>query len=127
MRNSSLYAENGKLQIGDRVSVNSNVSIDACDNGRIIIGDDVLIGPNVVLRASDHEFGALDKPINQQAHTGGSIILEDDVWLAANVVVVSNVTIAAHSIVAAGAVVTHDVESGVVVGGVPARVISRRK
>lgn len=127
LRHSGLHAVSGSLRIGDRVSINSNVCIDACDNGQITIGDDVLIGPNVVLRASDHLFSVLDKPINQQGHTGGCIVIEDDVWLGANVVVVPNVTIAAHSVVAAGAVVTHDVESGMVVGGVPARLILRRK
>src|SRR5262245_66608708 len=58
LRHSSLYANDGILKIGDRVSVNSNVCIDACDNGQISIGDDVLIGPNVVLRASGHVFSA---------------------------------------------------------------------
>jgi len=126
MRYSALDARNGTLQIGDRVSINSNVLLDASDNGRIIIGSDVLIGPNVVLRASNHVFKDKDRPINQQGHTGGYILVQDDVWIGANVVVVPNVTIGAHAVVAAGAVVTSDVEPWTVVGGVPARVISRR-
>lgn len=127
IRNCELWSDTGKLRIGDRVSINSNVCIDACDDGQISIGDDVLIGPNVVLRASNHTFNSLDEPINRQGHSAGRIVLESDVWLGANVVVLPNVTISAHSVVAAGAVVTRDVESGTVVGGVPARVISRRK
>jgi len=126
MRYSALYACDGTLQIGDRVSINSNVLLDASENGRIIIGSDVLIGPNVVLRASNHVFKDKDRPINQQGHTGGYILVQDDVWIGANVVVVPNVTIGAHAVVAAGAVVTSDVEPWTVVGGVPARVILRR-
>jgi galactoside O-acetyltransferase len=125
MRNSSLYAYRGALQIGDRVAVNSNVIIDACENGFIEIGDDVLIGPNVVLRASNHVFESREKLINEQGHTGGKIVVQNDVWIASNVVT-SNVTIGAHSVVAACSVVTHDVEAWTVVGGVPARLIKRR-
>jgi galactoside O-acetyltransferase len=126
-RYSALYADTGKLRISDRVSINSNVCIDACDGGEITIGNDVLIGPNCVLRATGHVFQSLIVPVNQQGHTGGTIVIEDDVWLGANVVVLPNVTIARQSIVAAGAVVTHDVEAGAIVGGVPARVIKRRR
>lgn len=79
MRYSILYACEGILQIGNGVSVNSNVCIDASDRGRIIIGNDVLIGPNAVLRASNHLFSGKDTPIIQQGHTGGSIVVEDDV------------------------------------------------
>ncbi len=93
MRNCSLWAYRGVLQIGDRVSVNTNVIIDACDDGFVQIGDDVLIGPNVVLRASNHVFESREKLINEQGHTGGKIIIQNDVWIASNVVVVPNVTI----------------------------------
>lgn len=126
MRNSSLWAYRGSLQIGNRVSVNTNVIIDACDNGFIKIGDDVLIGPNVVLRASNHVFDSKEKLINEQGHTGGKIVVQKDVWIASNAVVVSGVTIGAHSVVAAGSVVTKDVEPWTVVGGVPAITIKRR-
>jgi galactoside O-acetyltransferase len=126
MRHSALHACDGCLEIGNRVSINTGVSIIASDAGLIRIGDDVLIGPNVVLRASNHNFAEAKVPINQQGHSGGEIILENDVWLGANAAVVPDVRIGAHAIVAAGAVVTRDVESGTIVGGVPARLIKRR-
>jgi galactoside O-acetyltransferase len=127
MRNGSLHAHGGAIQIGDRVSINSNVCLGAADGGRITIGSDVLIGQNTVLRASSHVFADVSRPIKEQGHSGGSIVIEDDVWLGANVVVVAGVTIGAHSVVGAGAVVTADVEPWSVVGGVPARLISKRK
>jgi acetyltransferase-like isoleucine patch superfamily enzyme len=126
MRYSRLAASDGVMRIGDRVSINSHVCIDASDGGRITIGDDVLIGPNAVLRASNHVFSEIGRPINQQGHAGGDIIIEKDVWIAANVVVVPNARIGSHAVVAAGAVVNRDVEPWTVVGGVPARVISQR-
>jgi len=63
--------------------------------GEIRIGDDVLIGPNVVLRASDHRFDETAATIASQAHRPGLIVIEEDVWLAAGVVVTAGVTIGA--------------------------------
>lgn len=126
MRYSSLASHDGRLEIGNNVSINSNTHLGAADRGSIIIGNNVLIAQNVVLRASDHEHGANDIPIIEQGHTGGTIVIEDDVWICANVVVTRNVSIGAHSIVGAGAVVTKHVEPYSFVAGVPARLISRR-
>ena len=66
-------------------------------------------------------------PIRYQGHTGGTILLENGVWIGANVVVTRNVTIGANSIIAAGAVVTKDIPRYVVAGGVPAKVLRIRK
>lgn len=126
MQNSLLYAHDGILEIGDRVSINSNVQLGAADGGEIAIGHDVMIGPNTVLRASDHGHDCIDIPMMQQGHTGGKIVIEDDVWIAANCAIVKNVKIGAHSIVAAGAVVTKDVDPYSIVAGVPAKVIKKR-
>lgn len=126
MRYGSMYCHDGMLQIGDWVSLNQNVLLNAADGGNIIIGNNVLIGPNVVFRASNHVFLDNGRPIRQQGHTGGRIVVEDDVWIGANVVVLPNVIIGAHSVVAAGAVVTNDVEPWTIAGGVPAQKISQR-
>lgn len=115
-----------KVVIGNCVGINSNVMINAGIGGEIIIGNNVLIGPNVVLRASNHEYSDPNVPIMQQGHKPGKIVLEDDVWLGANVVVLPDVRIGKGSVVAAGAVVTKNVESFSVVGGVPAKLISKR-
>ena len=128
MRYSALYAnDNGKIRIGNNVSINSNVCIGAADDGEIEIGDYVLIGQNVVLRASDHEHSSVEIPIMKQGHTGGKIIIEDGVWIGANAVITRNTKIGAHAIIAAGSVVTHDVDPYTIVAGVPAKIIKRRK
>jgi galactoside O-acetyltransferase len=127
-RYSSMHAHNnGRIVIGDRFGMNTNSTIGAADYGEIIIGNDVMIAQNVVIRASDHEFMDINIPISQQGHRGGKIIIGNGCWIAANVVITANVEIGEHSIIAAGAVVTHDIEPYSIVGGVPAKLIRKRK
>jgi galactoside O-acetyltransferase len=126
MRLSALHAHNGKLRIGDNVSINVNSSITPADGGSVDIANDVLIAQNVVIRASDHRHDAIDRPINVQGHIGGEIHIEEGAWIGANAVVTRGVRIGAHAIVGAGAVVTRDVAPFTIVGGVPAKLIRRR-
>lgn len=128
--NSQVYASGEgyeRIEIGNNVGWNSNVMINADCGGQITIGNNVLIGPNCVLRASNHAFSDISIPMKLQGHKPGKIILEEDVWLGANVVVLPDVRIKKGSVVAAGAVVTKDVEPYSIVGGVPAKIISQRK
>jgi galactoside O-acetyltransferase len=119
-------ADGGSIQVGDRVGFNTNVHVNASFGNRIQLGSDVLVGPNVVLRSSSHRFDRTDVPIREQGHEAGEIVIEDDVWLAANVTVLGGVRIGRGAVVAAGAVVTKDVDPFTVVGGVPARFIRKR-
>jgi galactoside O-acetyltransferase len=124
MGNDFLYADEGSLIIGDNISINTNVQIGA-SCGKIVIGNNVLIGPNVVIRAADHGItkGML---IRLQPHVKGTIYIEDDVWIGSNAVILKNVRLGKGCVVAAGAVVTKDVEPYLIVGGVPANKISER-
>ena len=126
LHHSSLYAVKGHIHIGSHFSGNVNVLIDASDGGEIIIGNDVLVGPNSVIRASNHNYKRTDIPIREQGHSGGTIVIENDVWLGANVKVTPDVVIHKGAVIAAGAVVTHDVEPYEIVGGVPAKHIKWR-
>lgn len=121
-----LAARDGRIEIGDHVGLNTNVHINANDRGEIVIGTGVLFGPNCVIRASNHIYDDPQIPIRLQGHTGGRIVIEDDVWVGANVTVIGGVRVGAGAVLAAGAVVTQDVGPGDVVGGVPAKLIRRR-
>ena len=114
-----MKTKSSKIIIGSNVTFNSNVMINARGKGKIIIGDNVLIGPNVVLRSSNHSFHTTKIPVIDQGMTEGDIIINDDVWIGSNAVILPNCEIGKGVIVAAGAVVTSDVESYTVVGGVP--------
>lgn len=53
------------------------------------------------------------------------ITIGDDCWIAINAVILPGITIGAGSTIAAGAIVTKDVEEFTLVGGVPAKPIRR--
>jgi galactoside O-acetyltransferase len=76
---------------------------------------------------SDTDWHPID-PISRNAGDAGAsspVIIEHDVWLGANVMVLKGVTIGAGSTIAANSVVTKSIPSGVVAGGIPARVLKR--
>jgi len=127
MKNGYVYAhDDGMLIIGDNFTMNTSSQLGA-SFGKIVIGDNCAIAPNCVLRASNHTFDNPDKPFREQGHTYGEISLEDDVWISSNCVITANTKIAKSSIVGAGSVVVKDVESYSIVGGVPAKLIRKRK
>lgn len=126
-RGARLFAHQGRgLKIGEMVGIGHNSIISAADGGKVRIGDNSMLGPNVVVVAADHEFARTDVPMRFQGHVGRDIEIGGDVWIGANCVVVGGVSIGDGSIVAAGAVVTKDIPSRQIWGGVPARFIRDR-
>ena len=105
--------------IGKNVFINHGCSF--LDLGGITIEDDVLIGPQVKLVTENHPVD----PSNRKSLDLKSIHIGKNVWLGAGAIILPGVTVGENSIVAAGAVVTKDVPSNTIVGGVPARVIKK--
>jgi acetyltransferase-like isoleucine patch superfamily enzyme len=114
-----VYSEHGlSIRVGRNVFVNQGCTLN--DIGGIEIGDDVLLGPRVSLISSGHP---VDPAERRTQITAAPIVIERNVWLCAGATVLQGVTVGEDSVVAAGAVVTRDVPPGVLVAGVPARVI----
>lgn len=112
----------GSVIIGDNTSVNPFTHI----AGDIKIGNGVRIAGLVSIYGFNHGYSRTDQPIYVQRHTSKGIVIKDDVWIGANAVIVDGVTVAAHSIVAAGAVVTKDFPEYSIIGGNPARLLKNR-
>lgn len=111
-----------------RIKAGKNCSINpmAYLQGNITLGKDVRIAPRASIIAENHVHSDVLRAITTQGNYRQGITLEDDVWIGAGVCVVDGVRIGAHSIAAAGAVVTKDVPPYSIVGGSPARVLKNR-
>lgn len=95
---------------------------------KVEIGRYVMLGPGVSVVGSDHCFDQVGKPIifSGRPSTVPKTIFCDDSWCGCNAIVMAGVTVGRGAIVAAGAVVTRDVEPYSIVGGVPAVKIGQR-
>jgi acetyltransferase-like isoleucine patch superfamily enzyme len=91
--------------------------------GGVTVGDRVYTSPHTQIMAVNHVFDDPGRPFIEQGITAQGIVIEDDVWLGSAAVITDGVRIGRGAVVAAGAVVTHDVPPHTVVGGVPARVL----
>ncbi|MEV6882966.1 sugar O-acetyltransferase [Streptomyces sp. NPDC051135] len=92
------------------------------DKGGIRIGNGVMMAPKVSLITGGHPLPLAER---REHLSFAPIVIEDDVWIGTAAVITQGVTLGAGSVIAAGAVVTHDVPAGTMVAGVPARVIKR--
>jgi acetyltransferase-like isoleucine patch superfamily enzyme len=111
-----------KVYIGPDLIIASPVSERSCN---LVIGDRVAIGPRVTITlASDANWSNLMDNIN---YIKSTVVLKNDCWIGAGVIILTNVSIGERSIVGAGSVVTKDVNDNTVVAGVPAKKIRSNK
>jgi acetyltransferase-like isoleucine patch superfamily enzyme len=107
-----------KVYIGEDIIIASIISEKSCS---LKIGNRVAIGPRVtLLLSSDANWSSLMEifePIT------GEVVLEDDCWLGAGVIIMPNVTVGKGAVIGAGAVVTKDIPPRTVFAGIPARKI----
>jgi acetyltransferase-like isoleucine patch superfamily enzyme len=108
-----------KIELGE----NSIIGISNTIDGRlgIVIGNNVNISHHVKIWTMQHD------PLSDSFDTsGGPVIIEDNAWISSDVIILPNVRIGRNAVVAAGAVVTKDVESYSICAGVPAKKIATR-
>ena len=98
----------------------------------IIRGDHVMFGPSVHIITGNHIFDVPGKYMSEfteadkREKDDQDVVLKGDNWIGCNALILKGVTIGYGAIVAAGAVVTKDVEEYCIVGGNPAKVIKKR-
>ena len=111
----------GDVIIGDQTTLGmSNVLI-----GPLTIGKQVIVAQNVVMSGLNHNYEEITRSIQSQGTRTAPIIIEDDCWIGANVVITAGITIGKHCVIAAGAVVTKNIPAFSIAAGNPARVIKK--
>jgi acetyltransferase-like isoleucine patch superfamily enzyme len=83
------------------------------------------MGPGVKIFSSNHNT-SLGVPMNIQPYVEKDIIIGNDVWLGAGVIVLTGVKIGDGAVIAAGSVVTSDIPPYTIAAGIPAKPIKRR-
>jgi acetyltransferase-like isoleucine patch superfamily enzyme len=109
----------GLLEIGERSLVNFGCSLVATELVRI--GPRCQIGPYTMML--DNDFHRVEPERRLERPPSKPIVVGENVWIGARVILMAGVTVGDDSCIGAGSVVTADVPPRTLVAGVPARVI----
>ncbi|MGP0036219.1 MAG: acyltransferase [Solirubrobacteraceae bacterium] len=107
------------VRIGQGSLINRGCTLDV--RSGLTIGKNVSVSPEVMILAGSHDVN--DPEFRQ---TPGPIVIEDYVWIGARAMILPDVTIGRGAVVAAGSIVTKDVEPLTIVAGVPAKPVGMR-
>lgn len=115
------------LKVGDGTYIGELNNIRAA-GGQINIGRNCLISQGVTIVAANHSISKKDFITNQPWDVNKTgVLVEDDVWVGANVTILPGVTISKGAVIAAGSVVTKDVKPYTINAGNPTEIIKMRE
>lgn len=112
----NLILEKGAI-VGDKCTIDAR-------RGYISIGKNVQIANEVSLWTGSHDYN--DPYFRSMPGKRGPIVIEDYAWVGPRVTVLHSVKIGKGAVIAAGALVTKDVEPFAIMAGVPAKKIGQR-
>lgn len=117
----------GDVFIGEDTTINSGTVI--YTGHGVTIGAHVAIAANCTLAPTNHEFRSRDRLITEQGFkpSRGGIVIEDDVWIGANVVILDGAVLRKGSVVGAGSVVRGELPPYSINVGQPTRTIGYRQ
>lgn len=121
----SVYIRNPEgFQIGNNSNINHGCEL-YCKGG-ISIGSGSMLAYQAMILSDSRTFMG-EMPLKQRTdRVLAPVIIGSDVWVGARAIILPGVHIHDHAIVAAGAVVTKDVEPWAIVAGNPARLVKFR-
>jgi acetyltransferase-like isoleucine patch superfamily enzyme len=114
--------DEGRVRIGEGTFLNVAVMVAALD--LVEIGAHCMLANGCFVTDSNHRFDDPERPVPWQGFDSkGPTRIGDNVWLGANVVVTSGVTIGERCVIGANSVVTQDIPPYSVAAGAPAKVL----
>lgn len=126
---SSIYYGVENLTIGNDVSIPRFAHI-FCTDARLTIGNKVIFGPSPTIVTGNHPIDVLGKfifdSLEKFPENDKEVIIEDDVWVGANVTILMGVRIGRGSVIAAGSVVNKSCPPYSIVGGIPSKILKFR-
>lgn len=109
------------ISFGNNVSVHPFCYLEG--SGGIDIGNDISLAHNTSILSVNHTWENQKIPIKYNPIEHTPVKICDDVWVGCGCRIMAGITIHSRSIIAAGAVVTKDVDTNTIVAGVPAKQI----
>lgn len=120
-RNCVIQAKTGPVVIRERADIGPNTTISSVTG--VSIGQSALIAANCYIGGARYMSKRIDLcMMDQGTYSKGPVVIENDVWLGAGVIVLDGVRIGKGCIVGAGAVVTKNLPDHAIAVGVPAAV-----
>jgi len=111
----------GEITLGNHFVLNSYSRVVAYE--KICIGENVVIARFVSILDHDHAFNKEKGTFEFKGYNTAPIRIGNNVWVGDKVSILKGVTIGDNVIIGANAVVSTDIPSNVIVGGIPAKVL----
>ena len=114
-----------EISFGENVFISNGFKISA---NKLSFGNNIMIGPNLMIECTDHKYNMVGKTIyeNREDKERGSVKIENDVWIGANVTILKNVVVGEGSVIGACSLVTKDIVPYTINVGVPTKVLKMR-
>lgn len=122
--NIQLYGK-GEIVLGSNSYIGSYSTIQAAEGYRVEIGRNCAISHNVRIYTTSVDGDSDFNGVKNQ--TAGNVIIGDAVWIGANVFIKEGITIGENAVVGANSVITKDIEANAIYGGVPAKLIRKKR
>lgn len=119
------------ISVGNNVALGSGLKI-LTTRAKVFIGNDVMLGPNVTIITGDHRIDISGRSMisltdkDKLPENDQDVVLDGDNWIGANATILKGVRIGYGAVIAAGALVKHDVPPFSIWGGVPAKQLKMR-